>query len=89
MNIPEKLQVRTQLNIHTGCLEWMGALDHSTTKKPIVFAPEAPTTTRNGRTRPHRWLFHLNVQPIDKDTHLTRTCDNPNCVNPFHYKVKD
>lgn len=43
-------------------------------------------TTDHLTTSLHRYLFELTRFPLYGD-YCLRTCDNPNCLNPFHHVV--
>lgn len=75
----ERLDYMTKLNLKTGCIEWIGAVDLR------GYGRMADDT--GWQDMVHRLSYKLNVGDIPKGLVVHHKCFNTRCVNPAHLEL--
>ena len=69
------------------CMVWEGMINN---KKPMLERRRTKQERKNKRKRvigsAAEVLYNFWREPLRPRQRLKRTCDNPKCVNPYHYK---
>ena len=76
-DIVRRIMSRVQVS-PSGCWVWKGAKDHAGYGQARLFGRHVPAK------RVHRVLYEALNGPLDRQTFVCHSCDNPSCCNPAH-----